>query len=94
MNTPIETSLELKINANGGNIDPTYFKSVIGSIQNLICIRPDILYMEALEQSALNAAKMILCYIKGIVNDALFYFISLLLLSGLLAIQIVIGENN
>jgi hypothetical protein len=47
----------------------------------LACTRPDILYavglisryMEIPDQSHLNAAKRILCYIKGTINEGMFY---------------------
>ncbi|MBE2321243.1 Ty1/Copia family ribonuclease HI, partial [Solirubrobacter sp. CPCC 204708] len=64
-----------------GDVDPTYFKSLVGSLRYLTCTRPDILYgvelisryMETPDQSHLNAAKRILRYIKGTVNEGLFY---------------------
>lgn len=81
VNTLVESGLELRKSTNGGNVDPTYFKSLVGSLQYLTCTRLDILYgvglisryMEAPDQSHLNAAKRILCYIKGTLNDGLLY---------------------
>ncbi|KAF7129740.1 hypothetical protein RHSIM_Rhsim10G0098100 [Rhododendron simsii] len=73
VNTPVEIGLELRKSTSGGNVDPTYFISLVGSLRYLICTRPDILYgvglisryMEVPAHSHLNAAKRILCYIKG-----------------------------
>ena len=78
--TPVETGLELR-KTDEGNIDPTYFKSLVGSLRYLTCTRPDILYgvglvsryMETPNQTHLNAAKRILRYIKGTLNDGLLY---------------------
>ena len=80
VSTPVETRLELKKNEQG-DVDPTYFKSLIGSLRYLTCTKLDILYgvglisryMETLDQSHLNVAKRILRYIKGTINDGLFY---------------------
>ncbi|KAK0579794.1 hypothetical protein LWI29_031544 [Acer saccharum] len=78
--TPVETGLELRKNERG-DVDPTYFKSLVGSLRYLTCTRPDILYgvglvsryMETPDQSHLNAAKRILRYIKGTINDGILY---------------------
>ena len=63
------------------NIDPTYFKSLIGSLRYLTCTRPVMLfgvgliniYMEIPYQSHLNVTKRILRYIKGAINKGMFY---------------------
>ncbi|KAK0589362.1 hypothetical protein LWI29_013222 [Acer saccharum] len=78
--TPVETGLELRKNERG-DVDPTYFKSLVGSLRYLTCTRSDILYgvglvsryMETPDQSHLNAAKRILRYIKGTINDGILY---------------------
>ncbi|KAL7195843.1 hypothetical protein ACSBR1_035972 [Camellia fascicularis] len=77
---PVETGLELRKNKQG-DVDPTYFKSLIGSLRYLTCTRPYILYrvrlvsryMETTDQSHLNAAKRILRHIKGTIDAKLFY---------------------
>lgn len=54
---------------------------MIGSLRYLTCIELDILYgvglvsryMETPDQSHLNAAERILCYIKVTIDDGLFY---------------------
>ncbi|XP_028070719.1 uncharacterized protein LOC114273163 [Camellia sinensis] len=81
INTQVESGLELRKSTNGGNIDPTYFKSLVGSLWYLTCTRPNILYgvglisryVEVPDQSHLNATKRILHYIKGTLNDGLLY---------------------
>jgi hypothetical protein len=63
------------------NIDPTYFKILIGSLRYLTRTRPVMLYgvglisryMEISDQSHLNATKRILCYIKWAINKGMFY---------------------
>ncbi|KAG6425054.1 hypothetical protein SASPL_115477 [Salvia splendens] len=73
VNTPVEISQELRKHDGEAEVDPTYFKSLVGSLRYLTCTRPDILYgvglisryMEKPSQSHLNAAKRILRYIKG-----------------------------
>jgi hypothetical protein len=80
VSTPVENGVELK-KSKVGNVDPTYFKSLVGSLRYLTCTRPDILYgvglisryMETPDQSHLNAAKRILRYIKGTINEGMFY---------------------
>jgi len=66
VSTPVENGVELR-KSKVGNVDPTYFKSLVGSLRYLTCTRPDILYgvglinryMEIPDQSHLNAAKRI-----------------------------------
>jgi hypothetical protein len=73
--TPVEKGVELR-KSKVGNVDPTYFKILVGSLRYLTCTRLDILYrvglinryMETPDQSHLNAAKRVLRYIKGIIN--------------------------
>jgi hypothetical protein len=80
VSTPVENGVELR-KSKVGNVDPTYFKSLVGSLRYLTCTRPDILYgvglisryMETPDQSHLNAAKRILRYIKGTINEGMFY---------------------
>jgi hypothetical protein len=69
--TLIENGVELR-KCKIGNVDPTYFKSLVGSLRYLTCTRPNILYgvglinryIETLDQSHLNATKKVLRYIK------------------------------
>ncbi|CAL5397490.1 unnamed protein product [Camellia sinensis] len=81
VNTPVDSEVELKKGTKTGNVDPTYFKSLVGSLRYLTYTKPDILYgvglissyMETSDQSHLYATKRILCYIKGTIDDDLFY---------------------
>jgi len=80
VSTPVDNGVELR-KSKVENVDPTYFKSLVGSLRYLTCTKPDILYgvgliskyMETPDQSHLNAAKRILCYIKGTINEGMFY---------------------
>ncbi|KAH9671981.1 hypothetical protein KPL70_017541 [Citrus sinensis] len=66
------------------DIDPTFFKSFVGSLRYLTCTRPDILYavglvsryMENPKTTHFKAAKRILRYIKGTTNFGLLYSFS------------------
>lgn len=81
VNTPVEIGQELRKNDGEAQVDPTYFKSLVGSLRYLTCTRPDILYgvglisryMETPTRTHLNAAKRILRYIKGTLNEGIFY---------------------
>ena len=80
VSTPIKNEVELR-KSKVENIDPTYFKNLLGSLRYLTCTRSDIFYgvglisryMETLDQSHLNAAKRILHYIKGMISEGMFY---------------------
>jgi len=80
VSTPVKNGVEVR-KSKVENVDPTYFKSLIESLRYLKCTRPDILYgvglisryMETPDQSHLNTAKRILRYIKGTINEGMFY---------------------
>ncbi|KAA0041959.1 putative mitochondrial protein [Cucumis melo var. makuwa] len=42
--TPIETETKLSKHEEGDDVDPSYFKSLIGSLRYLTCTRLDILF--------------------------------------------------
>ncbi|KAE8674311.1 Detected protein of unknown function [Hibiscus syriacus] len=85
---PISTQTEYRIKMSkheeDESIDPTFFKSLVGSLRYLICTRPDILqsvglvscYMESLTTTHFKFAKRILRYLKGTVDFGLFYSVS------------------
>ncbi|XP_071738725.1 uncharacterized mitochondrial protein AtMg00810-like [Rutidosis leptorrhynchoides] len=81
MNTPVDCNLKLSKDDEGYLVDPTQYKSLVGSLRYLTCTRPDILYgvglvsryMEAPTINHLKAAKRILRYIKGTIDYGLFY---------------------
>ena len=80
VSTPVENGVEVR-KSKVENFDPTYFKSLVKSLRYLTCTRPNILYgvglisryMETPDQSHLNTAKRILRYIKGTINEGMFY---------------------
>ena len=84
VSTPVECGIKLSRHENGEKVDPTFFKSLVGSLRYLTCTRPDILfgvglvsrYMEAPTFSHLKAAKRILRYIKGTLEHGLLYSFS------------------
>ncbi|KAG6486751.1 hypothetical protein ZIOFF_055330 [Zingiber officinale] len=81
MNTPVECGVKLSKHDEEEKVDPTFFKSLIGSLRYLTCTRPDILYavglvsryMEDPTTTHLKIAKRILRYIKGTIYFGLLY---------------------
>lgn len=79
--TPVEMGIKLMRYEEGELIDPTYFKSMIGSLRYLTCIRPDILFgvglvsrfIESLTATHFKAVKRNLRDIKGTFDYRLFY---------------------
>ncbi|KAH9768833.1 hypothetical protein KPL71_011754 [Citrus sinensis] len=84
ISTPVECGVKLSKHDEGEDIDPTFFKSLVGSVRYLTCTRPDILYavglvsryMENPKTTHFKAAKIILRYIKGTINFGLLYSFS------------------
>ena len=81
ISTPVECGVKLSRLDGGEKVDPTYFKSLVGSLRYLTCTRPDILFgvglvsrfMEEPTTTHLKTAKRILCYIKGTLDFGLSY---------------------
>ncbi|KAK2965409.1 hypothetical protein RJ640_001486 [Escallonia rubra] len=81
VSTPVECGVKLSKKYVGEKVDPTFFKSLVGSLRYLTCTRPDILfgvglishYMEAPTMTHMKAAKRILRYLKGTIEFGLFY---------------------
>ena len=81
ISTPVECGVKLSKHDEGEDIDPTFFKSLVGSLRYLTCTRPDIIYvvglvsryMENPKTTHFKAAKKILRYIKGTTNFGLLY---------------------
>ncbi|KAL0448352.1 UNVERIFIED_CONTAM: Retrovirus-related Pol polyprotein from transposon TNT 1-94 [Sesamum latifolium] len=81
VNTPMVTGLKLSKFGDEEKVNPTLFKSLVGSLRYLTCTRPDILFavgvisrfMEAPISSHMKAAKRILRYLKGTLDFGIFY---------------------
>jgi hypothetical protein len=81
VSTPVECEIKLSKYEEGERVDPTIFKSLVGSLRYLTCTRPDILYgvglvsryMESPTTTHFKAAKRILRYVKGTIDFGLLY---------------------
>ncbi|CAM8956645.1 unnamed protein product [Rhodiola kirilowii] len=79
--TPVAERMEMMKEGIGELVNPTYFKSIVGSLRYLTSTRPDIVYgvglisrfMEKPQQSHLLAAKRILRYISGTSDYGIMY---------------------
>ncbi|KAH9681187.1 hypothetical protein KPL71_026873 [Citrus sinensis] len=82
--TGMECGVKLSKHDEGEDIDPTFFKSLFGSLRYLTCTRPDIIYVVGLvsryienpKTTHFKAAKRILRYVKGTTNFGLLYSFS------------------
>ena len=78
---PMECGIKLSKHEKGNKVDPTLYKSLVGSLHYLTCTRPDILYavgvvsryMENPTTTHLKATKRILRYLKGTTDFGLYY---------------------
>ncbi|KAJ7976200.1 Retrovirus-related Pol polyprotein from transposon TNT 1-94 [Quillaja saponaria] len=81
VNTPIECRVKLSKHDVGEKVDPTLFRSLVGSLRYLTYTRPDILYavgvvshyMESPTSTHMKMAKRILRYLRGTLDYGLFY---------------------
>ncbi|KAG6496141.1 hypothetical protein ZIOFF_043989 [Zingiber officinale] len=81
INTPVECGVKLSKHDEEEKVDPTFFKSLVGSLRYLTCTRSDILYavglvsryMEDPTTTHLKITKRILRYIKGTIDFGLLY---------------------
>ncbi|XP_020245226.1 uncharacterized protein LOC109823362 [Asparagus officinalis] len=79
--TPVEVRVKLRRDSPGISIDPTLYKSLVGSLRYLTITRPDIVfavglgrrYMEEPRQEHFKVAKRILRYVRGSIDQGLFY---------------------
>lgn len=79
--TPMEARLHLRKSSTCKPVDPTMYRSIVGSLRYLTHTRPDITYavgivsryMEKPASDHLAAVKHILRYIKGTLNLGCFY---------------------
>ena len=79
--TPMSSSAKLSCDAAGIEVDPTFYRSMIGSLLYLIASRLDItfsvgvctLFQEASKESHLTVVKRIIRYINGTSNYGIWY---------------------
>ncbi|GAV68405.1 hypothetical protein CFOL_v3_11908, partial [Cephalotus follicularis] len=78
---PIAPATNLSKIDDAKKVDPTYFKSLVGSLTYLTCTRPDILYdvgfvsryLENLSALHMKTTKRILCYLYGTLDFGISY---------------------
>ncbi|KAK2995531.1 hypothetical protein RJ640_022733 [Escallonia rubra] len=78
---PVEERSKLVKDGSGDFVNATNFRRLVGSLRYLTATRPDIVYgvgivsrfMNSPQQSHWQAAKRILRYIKGTLDDGIFY---------------------
>ena len=98
VNTPVAMVSKLTREGEGKIINPTLFRSLIGSLWYLLSTRPDIVYsvgllskyMEKPKESHWLEAKRALRYIKGTMD--LVFYIHIIMMPHYMDIQIMIGE--
>lgn len=77
MLTSMEERLKLEIETGGDILNPTNFKRLVGKLTYLTSIRPDIIYADGIVIKSMDtptqAAKRILRYIKGLIDEGIFY---------------------
>ena len=79
--TPLLLNHGIGPDERGDSVDPTLYRSMIGSLMYLTAMRPDIMYATCLcaryqsqrKVSHLIAVKRILCYLKAYPNTGLWY---------------------
>ena len=81
VSNPVECGVKLSKHDDEEKVNPTFFKSLVGSLRYLTCTRPEILfgvglvscYMEAPTMTHLKTTKRILHYLKGTLDYGLLY---------------------
>ncbi|XP_061338507.1 secreted RxLR effector protein 161-like [Gastrolobium bilobum] len=81
VSTPMEPGLKLSKYDGGERVDPSYYRSLVGSLRYLTCTRPDLClsvgiisrFMEDPGYTHWKAAKRILRYVKGTTSQGLHY---------------------
>ncbi|GAB2292881.1 hypothetical protein Dimus_038225 [Dionaea muscipula] len=82
VSTPISVGTRLSKCGSGEPVDPSIYRSLVGSLRYVTCTRPDILfavglvcrYMEAPTVEHLLACKRILRYLKGTLTYGAWYY--------------------
>lgn len=81
VDTPVDSKIKLSKYDECEKVDPTLYRSLVGSLRYLTCTRPDILFgvgivsrfMESPTTTHMTAAKRILRYVKGTSDYGLCY---------------------
>ncbi|KAK4345238.1 hypothetical protein RND71_035414 [Anisodus tanguticus] len=84
ISTPTEYGIKMSKHEEGKSVDPTFFKSLVGSLRYLTCTRPDILHavelvsrcIESPTTTHFKATKRIFRYLKCTIDFGLFYSVS------------------
>jgi hypothetical protein len=79
--TPMSTSTKLSANINGKSVDPTLYRSMIGSLLYLIANLPDLSFSVGVcsrfqsnpKESHFIAVKRIIKYVNSTLNHGIFY---------------------
>ena len=79
--TPMRSSVKLSLDATGVDIDPTLYRSMIGSLLYLTASRPDIAFsvvvcarfQVVLKESHLTVVKRIIRYTNGTYDYGIWY---------------------
>ncbi|XP_074353053.1 secreted RxLR effector protein 161-like [Apium graveolens] len=79
--TPAEVGLNLSKDDDSKFVDPTFYRSFVGSLMYLTATRPDITYgvsliskfIEQPKKTHWEAGKRILRYVRGTLGDGLYY---------------------
>ena len=79
--TPISSLVKLSSDLIGVEVDPTFYRSIIGSLLYLTASRPDITFsvgvcarfQVAPKESHLTAIKRIICYVNRTFNHGIWY---------------------
>ncbi|KAH9779116.1 hypothetical protein KPL71_007601 [Citrus sinensis] len=81
LRTPMSTNAKLTVDHSGSSVDPSLYRSMIGSLLYLTASRLDICfsigvcarYQANPKESHLAAVKRIIRFVSGIVNDGIWY---------------------
>ena len=81
MRTPMSTNTKLTIDDKDSSVDPSLYRSMIGSLLYLAASRPDICFSVGVcaryqanpKELYLAAVKRIICFVSGTINDGIWY---------------------
>jgi spore germination protein GerM len=80
--TPMSTNVKMSVDLTSKQVDPTLYRSIIGSLLYLTASRPDIAFSVGVcarfqdnpNESHLTAVKRIIRYVNAIVNYGIYFF--------------------